>query len=263
MAQRLAGKAAIITGAGSGNGRAMALAFAREGALVACCDKDRAGAEAVAGAIAASGGQAVAVEMDVTRSADCERAVQETTQAFGGLDVLVNNAGIVVEGTALSVSEDDWDWQQAVNVKGVFLMTKAALPAISARGGGSVIIIASLSGLRGRPGMLPYVTSKHAVVGMTKCLALDHAGDGIRVNAICPGFIETPMTERYFRAPANAGRSRDEIRAELAGPVPLGRIGRAEDVAAIAVHLASDEAAWTTGTCYPLDGGTSLHIRIP
>ena len=262
MAQRLAGKSALITGAGSGNGRAIALAFAREGALVACCDKDGASARAVAEVIGADGRQAIAVEMDVTRLADCEQAAQETTSAFGGLDILVNNAGIVVEGTALSVSEADWDRQQAVNVKGVLLMIKAALPAIIARGGGSIINIASLSGLRGRAGMLPYVASKHAVVGMTKCLALDHAGDGIRVNAICPGFIETPMTERYFRAPANVGRSRDEVRAELARPVPLGRVGKADDVAAIAVHLASDEAAWTTGTCYTLDGGTSLHIRV-
>ena len=262
MANRLTGRSAIVTGAASGNGRAIAQAFADEGARVAVADNNRAGAEQVAAEIARRGGSAIAVEMDVTRRADCERTVQEAVTAFGGLDILVNNAAVLIEGTILSASEDDWDRQQAVNVRGVFLMTKAALPSIIARGAGAVIMVASQSGLRARPGAIPYVTSKHAVVGMTKCLALDHAADGIRVNAICPGFIETAMTERRFQA-ESAGRSREDIRAELARPIPLGRIGRPEDVAAIAVHLASDAAAWVTGICYSLDGGANLQVRVP
>ena len=262
MAQRLTGKIAIVTGAASGNGRAIALAFAEEGAQVACADANEAGARQVADEIKQRGGSALGIVMDVTRLADCERTVRETVDAFGGLDILVNNAGILVEGTILSLSEADWERQQAVNVKGVFLMTKAALPSIIARGGGSVIITASQAGLRARPGIPAYVASKHAVVGLTRCLALDHAAEGVRVNAICPGFVETAMTERYFREPGT-GQSRDALRAELAkaNSIPLGRIGRPEDVAAIAVHLASDEAAWTTGICYSIDGGAGLNVR--
>lgn len=260
MSERLAGLLAIVTGAASGNGRAIALAFAAEGANVACLDRDGEGARSVAQEIEKAGGRAIAVEMDVTSLADCERATRETVAAFGGLDCLINNAGIIVEGNILQVAEDDWDRQQAINVKGVYLMTKAALPALIQRGGGSIVNIASLSGLRARPNTIAYVTSKHAVVGMTRALAIDCAGDNIRVNAICPGFIETPMTERYFALQPD--RARDDVRAALARPVPLGRVGTAEDVAKIAVHLASDEAAWTTGTCYQLDGGSGLHIRV-
>lgn len=259
MAGRLTGKSTIVTGAGSGNGRAIALAFAEEGALVGCADANGPGARAVAEEIGRAGGQALPIEMDVTRSADCERAVRETVAAFGGLAVLVNNAGIWVHGTALTLSEADWDRQQAVNVTGVFLMTRAALPAIVARGGGSIVMLASQAGLRATRGSLAYVASKHAVVGMTKCLALDHAADGVRVNAICPGLIETPMAQQIYRT-RGAGRSPEEVRAERLRGFPLGRIGRPEDVAAIAVHLASDESSWTTGVCYSVDGGNGLWI---
>lgn len=261
MADRLSGRVAIVTGAASGNGRAIARAFAVEGASVAVADVNEAGARRVAQQLVAAGSRAIAVALDVTRQANCERAVRETVGAFGGLDILVNNAGVSASGTVLTTTEADWDHAQTVNVKGVFLMTKAALPEIIARGGGSVINIASMSGLRGRPAALPYVASKHAVVGLTKCLALDHAAAGVRVNAICPGLVETAMTERFFAA-YPAGADRTAIRADLAKPIPLGRIGQPEDVAKIAVHFASAEAGWTTGICYPLDGGTTLQIRL-
>ena len=140
-------------------------------------------------------------------------------------------------------------------------MTKAALPAINARGGGSIVMIASQAGLRATPNSIPYTTSKHAVVGMTRCLALDHAADGVRVNAICPGFIETPMTQQIARERAGEGRY-SEYREQRLREFPLGRIGQPEDVAAIAVHLASDEASWVTGTCYSLDGGSGLYVRM-
>ena len=261
MAQRLVGKSAIVTGAGSGNGRAIALAFAAEGARVACADYDGASAQQVAGEIAKSGGSAIAIPMDVTTAADCERTVQETVTAFGGLDTLVNNAGIWVPGTILTLSEADWDRQQAVNVKGVFSMTKAALPAIIARGGGSVIMLASIAGLKGTAGSLAYNASKHAVIGLTRCLALDHAADGVRVNAICPGLIETRMGDQVLR---EWGREDgvEQTRRQLLESYPLGRLGRPEDVAAIAVHFASDESAWVTGTYYVVDGGTTLKVRV-
>ena len=258
MPGRVEGKVALVTGAGSGNGRAIALALAVEGARVTCADVNAASAQQVADEVTQQGGAAIAVGMDVTRAADCAAAVQQTVDTFGGLDILVNNAGIWVPGTILALSEADWDRQQAVNVKGIFLMTKAALPAILARGGGSIIMLASQAGLRGIPGSLAYNTSKHAVVGMTRTLALDHAADGVRVNAICPGFIETSMGEQVVREWSRASGA-EPVRQQLLESYPLGRLGRPEDVAAIAVHLASDEAAWTTGICYSVDGGSGLH----
>lgn len=257
MAGRLEGKVAIVTGAGSGNGRAIALAFAAEGARVTCADYNADGARQTAEEIAKSGGQARAVAMDVSQPADCDRAVKETLDAFGGLDSLVNNAGIWVPGTVRSLTVEEFDRQQAVNVRGVFLMTKAAIDALIARGGGSIIMLASQAGLKGSPGSLAYVASKHAVVGMTRCLAIDHAAEGIRVNAICPGLIETPMGEQVLRR--RGGRdSVEEARQRSIASHLLGRLGRPEDVAAIAVHFASDEAEWVTGTCYSLDGGSGL-----
>ncbi len=260
MAERLAGKSAIVTGAGVGNGRAIALAFAAEGANVACADRDEASAKRVADEIAGSGRRAIAITMDVSSATDCERTVRETLEAFGGLDVLVNNAGIWVPGTVLTLSEADWDRQQTVNVKGIFLMTKAALPAIISRGGGSVIMLASQAGLRGSAGSLAYVASKHAVVGMTRCMALDHGADGVHINAVCPGLIETPMGEQVLRERGRNGGT-ELARQRALETMALGRLGRPEDVAAVAVHLASDEAAWTTGMCYSVDGGSGLGGR--
>ena len=261
MPGRVEGKVALVTGAGSGNGRAIALALAVEGARVTCADVNAASAQQVADEVTQQGGAAIAVGMDVTRAADCAAAVQQTVDAFGGLDILVNNAGIWVPGTILALSEADWDRQQVVNAKGVFLMTKAALPAIIARGGGSVIMLASIAGLKGTAGSLAYNASKHAVIGLTRCLALDHAADGVRVNAICPGLIETRMGDQVLR---EWGREDgvEQTRRQLLESYPLGRLGRPEDVAAIAVHLASDESAWVTGTYYVVDGGTTLKVRV-
>lgn len=261
MAGRLAGKVAIVTGAGQGNGRAIALAFANEGANVACADYHVANARAVAEAIKARGAGAIAVEMDVSRAADCERTVRETQAAFGGVDILVNNAGIWIGGTALTLTEEQWERLHAVNVKGVFLMSKAALPAIIARGGGSVIHIASQAGLRGSPGSLTYIASKHAVVGMTRAMALDHGAQGVRVNAICPGLIETPMGQQVLETRGRDAGGAEAARRQALEGFPLGRIGQPEDVAAVAVHLASDEASWTTGDCYSVDGGAGLYVR--
>jgi NAD(P)-dependent dehydrogenase (short-subunit alcohol dehydrogenase family) len=257
MAGRLEGKVAIVTGAGSGNGRAIAIAFAEEGARVTCADYNGEGARTTADEIGKAGGQARAVAMDVTSQADCERTVRETVEAFGGLDSLVNNAGIWVPGTVQTLTLEEWERQQAVNQRGVFLMTKAAIDALIARGGGSIVMLASQAGLKGSPGSLAYVASKHAVIGMTRCLAIDHAADGIRVNAICPGLIETPMGEQVLRRRGERDGV-DQARQRATASHLLGRLGRPEDVAAIAVHFASDEAEWVTGMCYSLDGGSGL-----
>lgn len=260
MTERLAAKVAIVTGAASGNGRGIAETFAREGARVVCADRDEAGVNQVVEMIQTQGGQARAVSMDVTRPADCARTVAEALAAYGGLDILVNNAGILLTGAILDTPEEDWDRVQAVNVKGVYLLTKAALPAMIERGGGSVIIVASLAGLRPRPRMIAYVTSKHAVIGMTRALAIDYAPRQIRVNAICPGPILTGMTDPFFQP--RGGRSREDLLEVQSREIPLGRIGQPDDVAAIALHFASDEAGWTTGICYPIDGGNGLANRM-
>ena len=255
--QRLDGKVAVVTGAGSGNGRAIAVAFAGEGARVVVADVDRAGAEESAGLLPAGAGRAVIA--DVSREDDARRMVDEAVAAFGRLDVLVNNAAIWAHGTVETLSPEVWDQLMAVNVRGVFLCSRFAVPHIARAGGGSIINIASQAGLRGSAGSVLYSASKHAVVGMTRCMALDHAAQGIRVNAICPGLIETPMGEQSMRA--RSGGDVEAMRRRMQQEIPLGRIGLPEDVAVAAVHLASDEAAWVTGMCYSVDGGSGLSGR--
>jgi 3alpha(or 20beta)-hydroxysteroid dehydrogenase len=255
---RLDGKVAVVTGAGSGNGRGIAQAFAAEGARVVAADLDEnAAKETVAGLKAARAAQA-----DVTNEADCARLMQLAVDAFGRLDILVNNAGIWKTGTVETLSAADWQQLMGVNVTGVFLCSKHAVPHIAAAGGGSIINLASLAGLVGAAGGVLYHASKHAVVGMTKCMALDHAPQGIRVNAICPGAIDTPMLQGIMQLRAGVqGRSEDELRERYRRTTPLGRIGTPDDVGRIAVHLASDEAAWVTGLCYTLDGGSGITQR--
>jgi NAD(P)-dependent dehydrogenase (short-subunit alcohol dehydrogenase family) len=256
---RLAGRVAIVTGAGAGNGEAIARAYAREGASVACADLNGGAATKTAVDIQESGGKAIAIQMDHCVAADCERTVATATESYGGLDILVNNAGIVVFGTVLDLSQEDWERQFRVNVLGPFLMTKMALPELIRRGGGAIVMISSASGLRPQPSGSAYVASKHAIVGLTKSLALDYAGSGIRVNAICPAVIHTRMAEQYWANRAELlGKTEADVIERVTRQYPLGRLGMTDDVAAIAVHLASDEARWTTGTSYLLDGGQML-----
>lgn len=253
---RLEGKAAIVTGAGAGNGRAIAIAFAAEGAHVVVGDVDEAAAQRTAAAI---GEAALALRADVAQDADCRALVNAAVERFGRLDILVNNAGIWRTGSVVTTSEADWDALMAVNVKGVFLCSKHAVPHIAAAGGGSIIHLASLAGITATAGAVLYTASKHAVVGITRAMALDHARDGIRVNAICPGLIETALAQSIY---AMAGEGQEAaMRERYRRATPLGRIGQPEDVAKIAVHLASDDAAWVTGTCYSMDGGVGIAPR--
>ena len=262
---RLPGRTAIVTGAGAGNGRAIAELFAREGAQVVCADLDGSRAAAVAGAIEAAGGTATAVTMDHTRAADCTDTAETAMSRFGGVDILVNNAGVAVTGAAAAVSEEDFLRQLRINVLGPFLMTRAVLPAMIGQRSGAVVMIASVAGLAARPAQAPYVTSKHALVGLTRSLALDYARHGIRVNAVCPDFIRTEMSEGYLRYRAGkSGRGIEAAAAEVAADFPLGRLGAPDDVAAAALHFASAESAWVTGETYLLDGGRSLlEPRMP
>ena len=251
---RLDGKLALITGAGSGIGKAIALAFAAEGAKLALMGRRLDKLQEVVGEIKSRGGEAVAVAGDVAKAGDAERAVRETVAWLGGLNTLVNNAGILSVATVETVPEDEWDQVMTVNVKGPFLMSRAALPEIRKAGGGAIVNIGSIVGLIAIKNRAAYCTSKGAVTMLTKAMALDHAHENIRVNCICPALVETDLVQRLFASPDGAAVKRERI----AG-FPLGRMGQPQDVAGMAVFLASDEASWVTGTAIPLDGGLSAY----
>ena len=206
-------KVAIVTGAGSGIGAASALRFAAEGAAVVVADIRAHKARETVDAITEAGGQALAVETDVADAASVEAMVAAAVQSYGGLDVIYNNAGTLRPGTAVELSVEDWDFVMAVNVRSVFLGAKYAVPAMEERGGGSIINTASVSGLHGDGGSVVYAASKAAVINLTRALSTDHASAGIRVNAICPGAIETPPVQRMMQHPGAP-------RAERAGPRP-------------------------------------------
>ncbi len=250
-AQRFRGKVVIVTGAGSGIGRATALAFAREGAFVAVADRGREKAEAVAAEAVAQGGRATPIACDVSLAADCDAAVRSTEASFGALEILVNNAGIGTTGTALTTGEADFEKLLTVNVKGTYLMSRAALAVMVPRKRGVIVNAGSIAGLRAVPDRAAYVTTKFAVVGLTKAMALDHVKDGIRVNAVCPGTTLTPwIDERLAEAP-----DRDAAMAALVARQPMGRLGSAEEMAAAYLFLASDESSFTTGITLVVDGG--------
>jgi meso-butanediol dehydrogenase / (S,S)-butanediol dehydrogenase / diacetyl reductase len=252
---RLAGQVALITGGGTGIGRAIALAFGREGAKVVVAARRKDKLNEVVNAITAQGGEALAVECDVTHSADAEKAVRETTQRFGKLDTLVNNAGLWNSATVETTSEADFEQVMRVNVTGPFLMSRAALPALRQVGGGSIINTGSVLGLYAMKSRAAYCASKGAVTMLTKAMALDHAQDNIRVNCICPALVETDMVKDLFGA-SPAGQA---VRVARVAGIPLGRIGQPQDVAELAVYLASPESSWMTGVAMPLDGGISAY----
>ena len=248
MSPCLEHKIALITGAGTGIGRAIALAFAREGARLALAGRRKTVLEAVAREIGAA---AVVVEADVAKKTDIDRALEQTIRHFGGLTTLVNNAGVLHTGTAEQISEEQWNETFNVNVRGVWQLSTSALPYLRQQGGGSIINIASVLGINGARYRAAYASSKGAVVLLTKCMAIDHGHENIRVNAICPGFVETELTRPVFtQAPDPQTVRRERIAAH-----PLGRLGQPQDVAGLAVFLASDESAWLTGAALPLDGG--------
>lgn len=250
-AGRLQGKVALITGAGSGIGRASALLFGREGAAVAVVDVNEQAARAVADAITSAGARAFFIPADVTRAADCQRAVQGVADKFGALHILFNNAGIIRRASVLDLSETDWDRVMAVNVKSIFLMSKFAIPVIGESGGGSIINTASGWGLAGGPKAVAYCASKGAVVLLTKAMAIDHGPQNIRVNCICPGDTDTPMLRSEARQlGAATGRFLQE-----AAQRPLKRVGTPEEIAQAALYLASDAASFVTGTALVVDGG--------
>lgn len=252
---RLKDKIAIITGAGTGIGRACAELFAAEGARVALAGRRRERIDQVAAAIRSRGGQALAVEADISRAGDVGRLVEKTLGEFGGIHILVNSAGVLFIGTAEETSEGDWDSVLDINLKGTFLVSRAVLPAMRRAGGGSIVNISSILGLVGMKNRAAYAASKGGVTLLTKAMALDHAGEGIRVNCICPAIVETELlTELWSRAP-----DPEALRRARTEQLPLGRIGTPRDVAAMALFLASAESSWVTGGAFPVDGGYTAY----
>jgi 3-oxoacyl-[acyl-carrier protein] reductase len=246
----LAGKAALVTGAGSGFGEGLATLFAAEGAKVLVADIDGQQAHRVAAAIAAAGGDARPCVGDVSQRADVQRMVDDTLAAFGRLDVVVNNAGVAHDNTSmLEIDEATYDRVFAVNVKSIYWSAICAVPALRRQGGGSIINIASTAGLRPRPGLTWYNGSKGAAVTISKSMAVELAPDNIRVNAICPVIGETGLTATYM------GGDTPELRAKFVASIPLGRMSQPADIAGAAHYLASDRAAFLTGTALEVDGG--------
>src|SRR5258705_13405480 len=247
---RLSGKVALITGGGTGIGRAIALAFAREGASVAVAGRRLEKLREVISEIQKQGGAGLAMECDVSRAKDVERAVKGTVERFGRLNVLVNNAGALHVSTVEGISEEEWDRVMAVNVKGPFLMSRAVLPEFRKCGGGTIVNIGSVLGLFAVKDRAAYCASKGGVTMLTKAMALDHAHEKIRVNCICPSVVETDLVKGVFNE-TEEGQVR--LKARLA-TIPLGRLGKPADVEVMAVFLASEESSWLTGAAIPLDG---------
>jgi 2-keto-3-deoxy-L-fuconate dehydrogenase len=248
MAGRLKGKIAVVTAAGAGIGQAIAQAFVAEGATVWATDINRDALDAIP--------RAKRVTLDVLS----DRQIARFAEKVGNIDILVNAAGYVHQGTIFETTDKDWDFSFDLNVKSMHRMTKALLPGMLSRGKGSVINISSgASSIKGAPNRYVYGATKAAVIGLTKALAVDFIARGIRVNAICPGTVQSPsLDQRIVAVASSTGKSEADVRAMFIARQPMGRLGTAEEVAMLAVYLASDESAFTTGAVHMVDGGWTL-----
>jgi NAD(P)-dependent dehydrogenase (short-subunit alcohol dehydrogenase family) len=247
MADLLVGKAAVVTGAAGGIGRGVALELAREGAAVLVSDlvAAKAGGEETVGLIEAEGGTAAFTPCDVTSAADCAGLVDAALARFGRLDCAVNNAGIAVHKPLAEVTEEEYDRVLAVNLKGVFLGMRAQITAMVRGGGGAIVNIASVAGLMAVPLISPYTASKHGIIGLTRNAAMEYGEAGVRVNAVCPNAIRTPLMDA----------SPPEFVAELIRPQAIKRVGEPDEVGFAVAYLCSDRAAFVTGVALPVDGG--------
>ncbi len=251
---QFAGRVAFITGAGSGIGRATALAFAAQGAAVAVSDNAEKEVHETARLIEEQGGKALPVLCDVTRSDDVAAAVAATVQRFGRLDFAFNNAGIEQPPAPLhEISDEQWDRIIDINLRGVFYGMKHEIPAMLATGGGAIVNTSSGAGVIGIAGQSAYAAGKHAIIGLTKAAALDYAASGVRINAVCPGIIETPMMDRF-------SGGTEEGRQRVIGQEPIGRMGRPEEIASAVLWLCSDLGAFTVGHALVVDGGQTVGL---
>ncbi len=251
---RLDQKISLVTGAGSGIGAAIAETFAKAGAFVFVTDRDEAGGNATAARIKAAGGTADFLKLDVADEASCAAVAKAVHAQVGRLDILVNNAGIGHVGTMATTVGADLDRMYSVNVRGTFNVTKAFIDGMLAKRSGNIINLASIGGVCAVSDRLAYCTTKFAVVGLTKCIALDHAKQGIRANAICPGRVETPFVSARLKEYPDPKKAYED----MASTQVLGRMGKPEEIAAAALYLASDESSFVTGTTFLIEGGWTV-----
>jgi NAD(P)-dependent dehydrogenase (short-subunit alcohol dehydrogenase family) len=251
---RFQGKVVLITGAGVGIGRAAAVRFGKEGAKVAINSLTPANGQETLRLLQEARGQGIYIQGDVSITADARRMVEETVKAFGRIDILVNNAGIVLPGRVDNISEEDWDRTIAVNLKGVYLVSKYTVPEMRKIGGGVIVLNASVVAIKGVKDRGAYTASKGGVLALTKAMAADYLSENIRVNCVCPGTTYTPSLERRIQAFADPEKARVDFIARQ----PMGRLGKDEEIAAAILFAASDEAAFMTGANIAIDGGMTI-----